>query len=75
MALTGGVIGTVDIQAFRKAMLSQEMSVWQGPHMSPWVAPTPMPSCAPTFPWFARPDRVHVVVEPYDDLPMFITKL
>ncbi len=43
---TGGVIGTVDIQHFRKAMLSQEMSIWQGLHMSPRVAPSPCAYCA-----------------------------
>ena len=26
----GGVVGTVDVLAFRKAMMSKEMSVWQG---------------------------------------------
>ena len=37
----GGVIGTVDVLAFRKAMLSKEMSVWQGLHMKPQAAPSP----------------------------------
>ncbi len=31
----GGVIGTVDVLAFRKAIVLQDISVWQGLHMSP----------------------------------------
>ena len=69
----GGVIGTVDVLAFRKAMLSKEMSVWQGLHMSPRVAPSPRAKLCTYFRWFARPDRV--LVEPYYELPMSITKL
>lgn len=69
----GGVLGTVDVLAFRKAMLSQEVSVWQGLHMSPRVAPSPRAKLCTYFRWFARPDRM--LVEPYYELPMSITKL
>ncbi len=68
----GGVIGTVDVLAFRKANLSQEVSVWQGLHMSPRVAPSPHAKLCTYFRWFARPGRVQV--EPYYELPMSITK-
>ncbi len=49
------------------------MSVWQGPHMSPGVAPSPRAKLCTYLRWFARPDRV--LVEPYYELPMSITKL
>ncbi len=69
----GGVIRTVDVLAFRRAILSQEMSVWQGLHMSPRVATSPRAKLCTNFRWFARPDRV--LVDPYYELPMSITKL
>ncbi len=69
----GGVIGTFDVLAFRKAMLSKEMSVWQGLHMSPRVAPSPRAKLCTYLRWFARPDRV--LVKSYYELPMSITKL
>ncbi len=70
---SGGVIGPVHVQAFRKAMLSQEMSVWLGLHMLPRVAPSPCAKLCTCFRWFARPDRV--LVEPCHELPMSITGL
>ncbi len=69
----GSVAGTVDVLAFRQAMLSQEVYVWQGLHMSPRVALSPRAKLCTYFRWFARPDRV--LVEPYYELPMSITKL
>ncbi len=69
----GGVVGTVDVLAFRKAMLPQEVSVWQGLHMSPRVAPSPRAKLCTYFCWFAQPDRM--LVEPCYELPMSITKL
>ncbi len=69
----GGVVGTVDVMAFRNAMLSQEVSVWEGLQMSPRIAPSPRAKLCTYLRWFARPDRV--LVEPYYELPMSITKL
>ncbi len=69
----GGVVGMVDVLAFWRAMQSQEVSVWQGLHMSPRVAPSPRAKLCTYLRWFARPDRV--LVEPYYEMPMSITKL
>ncbi len=54
-------------------MLSQEMSAWQGLHMSPQIAPSARAKLCSYCRWFTRPDRV--LVEPYYELPMSVTKL
>ncbi len=62
----------VDVQAFRKAMLPQEMPVWQGLQMAPSRHFIPCKLCT-YFRWFARPDRM--LVEPYNEFHMSILKL
>ncbi len=52
--IPGGVVGTVDVLAFRRALLSQEVSVWQGLRMSPRVAPSPRAKLCTYCRWFAR---------------------
>ena len=70
---SGGDVGTIDVLAFRKAMPFQEMSIWQGLHMSPRIAPSACAKLCTYFRWFAWADRM--LVEPYNELPMSITKL
>ncbi len=49
------------------------MSVWQGLHKSPWLAPSARAKLCTYFHWLAQPDRV--LVEPYFELPRSFTKL
>ncbi len=63
----GGVIGMVDVLAFRRAM-----PIPQGLNMSPRIAPATRAKLCTCFRWFARPDRV--LVEPYCELALFSTK-
>ncbi len=61
---SGGRVQNVDHLAFCKAMLAQDMSVWEGLHISPRGPPSrysrcvKLCTCLRSLRWFALPDKI-----------------
>ncbi len=70
--ILNGRVHDIDHLAFRKAMLAQDLSVWEGLYVSPSAAPSRDAKLC-TYEWFARPDKVNT--EPYYELPLPVTRL
>ena len=73
ISISGGRVRNIDGPAFRKAMLAQHMSIWEGLHILPRGVPSRGAKLCTYLRWFARPDKVNT--EPYYELPLLMTKL
>ncbi len=69
----GDRVHDVDHLAFRKAMLAEDMSVWEGLHISPPGAPSRGAKLCTYLQWFAWPYKLNS--EPYYELTLPVTKL